>query len=51
MDVVIEIITKSDMAKFTRAHMDGPIDWETHEGPGGTIVVVEHLPDPEPGKD
>lgn len=42
MDRVIEINTKKDMSRFARAHADGPINWETHEGPGGTIIVVEH---------
>lgn len=38
---ITEIVTKKDMSKFARAHQDGPLDWKTCEGPGGTILVVE----------
>lgn len=39
------IETKQDLSRFTRAHADGPVTWEAHDGPGGTIVLVEHEDD------
>jgi hypothetical protein len=39
---VIEIKTKQDMSRFARAHEAGPVTWETQDGPGGTIIVIEH---------
>jgi hypothetical protein len=48
MDRVTEITTKKDMSRFARAHEDGPINWETREGPGGTIIVIEHEVDEPP---
>lgn len=40
---VTEFHTKSDMARWTRAHADAPgITWSVHAGPGGTMIVVEH---------
>lgn len=41
-DHITEIDTKQDLSRFTRAHADGPITWETEAGPGGTIIVIEH---------
>lgn len=41
-DRIIQINTKDDMARFTRAHEDGPITWEAREGPGGTLIITEH---------
>jgi hypothetical protein len=41
-DHIIEINSKTDLSRFTRAHADGPITWETQDGPGGTIIVIEH---------
>lgn len=48
-DKIIEINTKQDLARFARAHEDGPINWETQDGPGGTIIVTEHEDDEEDG--
>jgi hypothetical protein len=42
MDRVIEINLKTDMSRFARAHEAGPITWTTQDGPGGTIIVIEH---------
>lgn len=44
-DHVTEILTKQDMSRFARAHEDSPITWEVHDGPGGTMIVVEHEED------
>jgi len=44
-DHVIEITTKQDLARFTRAHESGPITWETREGPGGTLIIIDHEED------
>lgn len=41
-DHIVEIASKQDMSRFARAHESGPITWETREGPGGTIIVIEH---------
>lgn len=41
-DKVVEINTKEDLSRFARAHEDGSVNWETEEGPGGTIIVTEH---------
>jgi hypothetical protein len=41
-DRVIVITTKQDMARFARAHENGPVNWETRAGPDGTIIVIEH---------
>jgi hypothetical protein len=45
VDHIIEINLKTDMSRFARAHEAGPITWETQDGPGGTIIVVEHEDD------
>lgn len=43
---VTEFNTKSDMARWTRAHADAPgINWSVYPGPGGTMIVVEHAED------
>ena len=42
MDHVTEINLKTDMSRFARAHEVGPITWSTQDGPGGTIIVIEH---------
>lgn len=44
-DHIVEITTKDDMARFARAHEQGPITWETRAGPGGTIIVIDHEED------
>jgi hypothetical protein len=45
---VVEINTKSDMSRWTRAHADGPgINWSVFPGPGGTMIIVEHDEDRE----
>ena len=41
-DRITVINTKQDMARFARAHEQGPVTWETKPGPGGTIIVTEH---------
>lgn len=41
-DHIIEIASKTDLARFARAHEEGPVTWETQDGPGGTIIVIEH---------
>jgi hypothetical protein len=42
MDRVTEITSKQDMSRFARSHEAGPVTWETQDGPGGTIIVIEH---------
>jgi hypothetical protein len=43
---VTQFNTKSDMARWTRAHADVPgINWSVYRGPGGTMIVVEHADD------
>ena len=43
---VTEFTSKSDMARWTRAHVDSPgINWSVYPGPGGTMIVVEHEAD------
>jgi hypothetical protein len=41
--VTIEINTKQDMSRWTRAHEKVPgIPWSVIAGPGGTMIIVEH---------
>jgi hypothetical protein len=43
---ITEICTKQDMSRWTRAHADAPgITWSVIAGPGGTMIIVEHLED------
>jgi hypothetical protein len=35
-----EIVFKSDMAAWARAHESGPITWRAVAGPGGTIILL-----------
>lgn len=44
-DRIIEINTKQDMARFARAHVAGPVNWDTRPGPGGTLIITEHYED------
>lgn len=44
-DRITEIATKDDMSRFTRAHEGTPVTWRTKAGPGGTIIVIEHVDD------
>jgi hypothetical protein len=40
---IAHITTKSDLARWTRAHEGSPgITWSVFPGDGGTIVIVEH---------
>jgi hypothetical protein len=37
------ITTKSDLARWTRAHAGTPgINWTVTAGPGGTMIITEH---------
>lgn len=43
---IVEITTKQDMSRWTRAHSDTPgITWSVLPGPGGTMIIVEHQED------
>lgn len=43
---IAHITTKQDMSRWTRAHADRPgINWSVFAGPGGTMIIVEHVED------
>lgn len=43
---IVEITTKQDMSRWTRAHSDTPgITWSVLPGPGGTMIIIEHQED------
>jgi hypothetical protein len=45
MTQTVELTQKSDLARFARAHEHGPVTWRTMAGPGGTIIVIEQVPE------
>ena len=42
--VVTVIATKADLARWTRAHADAPLNWTVTAGPGGTMLITEPAP-------
>lgn len=36
-----ELLYKSDMARWARAHENTPITWRAMAGEGGTIILIE----------